>query len=132
VIVVSHSANPERSTPIRIAAGKHELVADLSVEGGGEDLGPRPHDLFDASLAACKSLTASWYAKKNAIPLTGVDVEVERDDSLERKGEYKLRVKVAFHGPLSDEQREKLHAVVARCPIQKLMTQVKITIEDLR
>jgi putative redox protein len=132
MIVVSHSANQQRSTPIRITAGKHELVADLSVDSGGEDSGPRPHDLFDASLAACKSLTASWYARKNGLRLTGVDVEVERDDSREREGEYQLKVKVVFHGLLSDEEREKLHAVVARCPIQKLMTQVKVSIESVR
>jgi putative redox protein len=111
--------------------GTHELVADLARDEGGQDEGPRPHDLFDASLAACKSLTATWYANRNGIPLTGVDVRVERDDSRERQGEYGLKVKVEFHGPLNEEQRKKLHSVVARCPIHKLMTQVKISIEDL-
>lgn len=129
--IVSHSINEQHSTPIRVNAGKHELISDLSIEGGGEDLGPRPHDFFDASLAACKSLTASWYANKNGFPLTGVDVEVERDDSKERRGEYKLKVKTKFHGQLTDEQRERLHAAVAHCPIHRLMTQVKISVEDV-
>jgi putative redox protein len=130
--IVSHSMTEQRSTPIRITAEKHELIADFSVEGGGEDAGPRPHDFFDASLVACKSMTASWYANKFGYPLTGVDVEVTRDDSKERHGEYKLLVKMRFHGELTDEQREKLHAAVVHCPIQRLMTQVKITVEDAR
>ena len=35
----------------------HDLVADGSVEEGGTDSGPSPHDLYDAALGACKALT---------------------------------------------------------------------------
>ncbi|HEX4384082.1 MAG TPA: OsmC family protein, partial [Myxococcales bacterium] len=91
-----------------------------------------PHDFFDASLCACKSLTATWYAKKLGFPLTSVDIEVTRDNANERHGEYKLTVKATFHGPLTDEQKEKLHTAIERCPVQRLMTQVKITVEDVR
>jgi putative redox protein len=131
MIVTSRSEHPGRAAPIRLSLGKHEIVADMGPEDGGQDEGPRPHDLFDASLAACKSLTATWYANRNGIPLTGVDVRVERDASRERQGEYGLKVKVEFHGPMTVEQRQKLRSVVARCPLHKLMTQVKISIEDL-
>jgi putative redox protein len=131
-MIVSHSLNESKSTPIRLDVAGHEVFADLSTADGGENKGPLPHDLFDASLCACKSLTASWYAKKFGFPLTGVDVEVTRDASKERRGEYKLMVKAVFHGPLSDEQREKLYAAIVHCPIQRLMTQVKITVEDVR
>ena len=131
-MIVSHSLTQASSAPIRLELRGHELVADFSVEEGGKNEGPGPHDLFDASLCACKSLTATWYAKKFGFPLEGVDVEVARDNSQERHGQYKLTVKSTFHGPLSDEQREKLHAAVVNCPIARLMTQVKITIEDVR
>jgi putative redox protein len=131
MIVTSRSEHPGRAAPIRLSMGKHEIVADLAQHEGGQDEGPGAHDLFDASLAACKSLTATWYANRNGIPLTGVDVRVERDSSRERQGEYGLKVKVEFHGPLNEEQRTKLHSVIARCPLHKLMTQVKISIEDL-
>jgi putative redox protein len=131
-MIVSHSLTPASSAPIQLELRGHELLADFSLEEGGENKGPGPHDLFDASLGACKSLTATWYAKKFAFPLTGVDVEVTRDNSQERHGHYKLTVKTSFHGPLSDDQKEKLHAAIASCPIARLMTQVKITIEDVR
>ena len=131
-MIVSRSAYPDRSLPVRLTEGKHDFLADLDPHDGGLDEGPRPHDLFDAALAACKSLTASWYAHHHGLPLTGVDVQVERDDSRERQGEYKLKVKVDFQGPLTEEQRDKLRALVARCPIHKLMTQTKISIEDVR
>src|ERR1700733_1499980 len=88
----------------------HTLHADLGESGGGTDSAPGPHDYFDAALASCKTLTAIWYAKKNGIPLERVESHVERDDSAERQGVYVLKVKLAFHGPLTDEQRTKLHA----------------------
>lgn len=112
-----------------IHVGAHILRADVSAALGGADVAPGPHDLFDASLAACKSLTAHWYAKRNGIPLERVEVHVERDDSRERAGVYVLRVRLAFHGPLSAAERERLYDVVSRCPVHKLMTSVEVTIE---
>ena len=115
----------------RIDVRAHELHADASVADGGEDSAPGAHDLFDASLAACKSLTAMWYAKKNGFPLETVDVRIERDNAEERSGRYRLLVQVTFHGPLSDEQRTRLAAAVARCPISKLMTTTEVILETV-
>jgi putative redox protein len=107
----------------------HAFRADVGVEAGSTDSAPGPHDYFDAALAACKTLTATWYAKKNGIPLERVESHVERDDTEERKGTYVLKVKLAFHGPLTDEQRAKLYSAVERCPIHKLMTTTDVRIE---
>ncbi|MDB4971305.1 MAG: hypothetical protein JWN44_6994 [Myxococcales bacterium] len=110
---------------------QHLLRADLAQSSGGQDSGPGAHDYFDAALAACKTLTATWYAKKHGFPLERVESHVERDDSAERKGIYKLTVRLAFHGPLDDEQREKLYIAVAHCPIHKLMTTTDVIIETV-
>jgi putative redox protein len=110
-------------------AGKHAFHADISEAAGGTDSAPGPHDYFDASLAACKALTATWYAKKNGIALERVETHVERDDKEERSGKYVLRVRVAFHGKLSDDERARLFAVVSKCPIHKLMTTTDVIIE---
>jgi putative redox protein len=109
--------------------GRHELHADLPAAAGGSDTAPDSHDFFDTSLVVCKSLTATWFARKNGIPLERVSAQVERDDSEERKGRYRLLVRIAFHGPLTDEQRRRLLAVVERCPIAKLMTTGDVVIE---
>jgi putative redox protein len=37
----------------RITVGRHELIVDQPRDAGGEDAGPTPTDLFDASLASC-------------------------------------------------------------------------------
>jgi putative redox protein len=108
---------------------KHVFRADVMPESGSTDSAPGPHDYFDAALASCKTLTAMWFAKKNGIPLERVESHVQREDSAERQGVYTLKVKVAFHGPMTEEQRTRLFAAVERCPIHKLMTTTEVRIE---
>jgi putative redox protein len=107
----------------------HEIRADLPVPEGGNDTAPGPHELFDAALAACKTLTAHWYAKRNNMALERVECRIERDDSAERSGRYLLKVHLAYHGNLSDAERARLHAAVGKCPIHKLMTTTEVVIE---
>src|SRR5260221_16805 len=107
----------------------HVFNADVAQDLGSVDSAPGPHDYFDAALAACKTLPATWYAKKNGIPLERVESHVERDNSKEREGTYRLTVKLLFHGPLTAEQRTRLYNAVARCPIHKLMTTTDVVIE---
>lgn len=113
----------------RISVGQHSLLSDMSEAEGGHDLGPTAHDYFDAALAACKTLTATWYAKKNGLALERVEVDVERDDKEERAGKYVLKVKLTYHGNLTDQDRARIHAAVARCPVHKLMTTTDVVIE---
>jgi putative redox protein len=106
----------------------HKLRADVGTEAGGADSAPDPHDYFDSALAFCKAQTAIWYARRHDIPLEYVETTVERDNSEERRGKYRLRVHLDFQGPLSDEQRATLEQIVAACPIHKLMTRVDVDI----
>ena len=115
--------------PQRIRVRAHELHADVGADAGSTDSAPSPHDYFDAALAACKTLTATWYAKKHGIPLERVESHVERDDREERAGRYKLSVRLAFHGPMTEADRARLYEAVTRCPIHKLMTTTEILIE---
>jgi putative redox protein len=108
---------------------RHTLHADVDAADGGHDAAPSAHDYFDAALAACKTLTATWYARRHGIPLERVESHVERDSSDERKGTYRLKVRLAFHGPLDQAQRDKLYTAVSHCPIHKLMTTTDVVIE---
>lgn len=107
----------------------HTLRADVGEGMGGHASAPDPHDYFDAALIACKTLTAVWYAKKHGIALERVEGHVDRDTSEERSGRYVLRVRLAYHGALTDADRARLHTAVAHCPIHKLMTSTDVVIE---
>lgn len=112
----------------RIDIGQHQLFADMNVLAGGQDSAPDPHDLFDASLAACKALTLMLYAKQHNIPLQRVSINLQRDASQERAKIYALDIGLQLIGPLSDEERQKLLLIADKCPIHKLMSQATINI----
>ena len=107
---------------------EHRITADVSAAEGGVDAGPDPHDLYDAALGACKALTVLWFAKRKAIPLEGVQVTIERDKSEERNGVYRISAALALSGSITDAQRESLLAVAQKCPVHKLMSDVKTEI----
>jgi len=118
-----------RELPQVLHVRSHTLRADLRESSGGRDSAPEAHDYFDAALAACKTLTAMWYARKHGIALERVESHVTRDDSQERNGKYVLHVRLAFHGPMTDEERSRIYAAVGRCPVHKLMTTAEVVVE---
>jgi putative redox protein len=113
-----------------VRVGGHQFAADVPETEGAEPTAPDPHDLLDGALASCKATTLLWYARRKGLPLERVEVDIDRDASRERAGEYHLTSHVRLFGPLTDAQRAELHRVASKCPIHKLLTQVKISITD--
>lgn len=103
---------------------QHHLLTDASLAEGGDDAGPSPHDLYDAALAACKAVTVMWYARKKAFPVEQIHTLVDRDDSQERAGSYRLTARLQISGALTDGQLQELATVAGKCPVHKLMTTV--------
>ncbi len=126
-IIVTRDRTAKMRHRVRIRA--HEIATDLSEADGGEDSGPSPHDLYDAALASCKALTVLWYARRRAVPVEDIEVTVERDDHEERAGTYRLRTQLRVSGPLTDAQRQDLLRVAAKCPVHRLMSEVRTEIE---
>lgn len=125
------SISNEKGLLQRISIGPHTLHSDVSVELGGAASAPQPHDLFDAALGACKALTLALYAKQHGLPLDGLDVTLNRDDSQERQGVYRLNVELTLHGALDDAQRQQLLRIADKCPIHKLMTSSTVEVSTL-
>ena len=116
----------DRSAPLAQAVHirEHSFMTDGSLAEGGTDAGPSPHDLYDAALAGCKAVTVMWYARKKGIPVDELHTVVERDDSQERAGVYRLTARLQISGALTDAQLDELANVAAKCPVHKLMTSV--------
>jgi putative redox protein len=107
----------------------HTFAADASIVDGGEALGPNPHDIYDAALGSCEALTVLWYASRKGIPVREIEVTVERDQSEERSGIYRLDTKLKLGGNLTHTQRQELLSVASKCPVHKLMTSVQTIIQ---
>jgi len=105
------------------------IAVDESPDMGGDDSGPSAHDLYDAALGACKALTVLWYANRKHIPVRGIEVQVTRDSTEERAGIYRLSTQLSLTGELTEAHRQDLLRVAQKCPVHKLMTEVKTEIE---
>lgn len=121
-----------------VIAGKHRFVADEPPSAGGTDSGPTPYDFLSAALGTCTSMTLNFLAKRENIPLEGIEVSVANDhmhakdcaDCLTKSGYiHRFDVKIRLKGNLTPEQRERLFSTAKRCPVYKTLTN-EIRIEE--
>lgn len=119
-----------------VEAGRHRFVIDEPVEAGGTDDGPTPYDLLGAALGGCISMTLVFYARREKLPLEGVNVTVSHArshakdcaDCTTKSGFiHRFKVDIELFGPLTEDQRQKLLGVAGRCPVGKTLgSEIKI------
>ena len=102
-----------------ITAGRNQFLADVSEAQGGDELGPDPHELLDAALAACTALTVTMVAQRKKIPLQDLKVQITH---VEADGLYQLTRRLEFIGALTDEQKAYLTGIANKCPIHKALS----------
>jgi putative redox protein len=113
-----------------IGAGPARFVADEPVENGGLGLGPTPHDLVAAGLAACTTMTLRLYVKRKGWALGPVHVAVShRRDPQATPADHFTR-RITLEGDLDDEKRGRLIEIANKCPIHKLLI-AGVTVETI-
>ena len=122
----------------KIIGGAHTLIADEPREAGGSDAGPDPYQLLLASLGACTAMTLQIYARRKEWPLEKVEVRlrhsrVHAEDceicETKRGSVDRIERQISLSGQLSQEQRERLLEIAARCPVHRTLTS-EISIVD--
>lgn len=115
-----------------IQAGRHGIVADEPEEFGGNDFGPSPYELLNASLGACTSMTLQMYAKRKGWDLREVKVHLSHQkttyyyedmkelDPKKSKIDRFERV-IELVGDLSEEQRDRLMTIANKCPVHRTL-----------
>ena len=96
--------------------GRHRLVTDQPTGVGGMDLGPSPHELFPAALAACTVWALVQYSQTKGWELGEVTVDVDYDHQATPR---RFRTVIRLGADLSDAQLERLHKVAAACPVRR-------------
>ncbi|MET3667954.1 OsmC family protein [Caulobacter sp. 1776] len=105
-----------------VTAGPSTIVADVSVAQGGLDLGPDPHELVCAGLAACTSMTVRLYANRKGWNIAAMHVEVFHHADPDQTPHDRFERVITIEGDLNDEQIERLFEIAEKCPIHKLLT----------
>ena len=125
--VIIRSRAPFRT---EVEAGPHRWILDEPTEAGGGNEGPTPYDMLAAALGGCTVMTLHVYARREKMPLEEVTASVSHDrqhvrdctDCTSASGYiHRFRVEISLTGPLSEEQRQKLLAIAARCPVAKTL-----------
>jgi putative redox protein len=109
--------------------GGHTLVVDEPQEAGGTDTGPRPTLLLAASLASCTAITIEVYAEHKDWDVGSIEVDVD----VEYEGAVPSTYAVALKLPpeLSDEQRQRLLTIAAKCPVHKVLVgEASVTVAE--
>jgi putative redox protein len=107
---------------ILVTAGPARFIADEPVELGGLDLGPSPHDLVAAGLAACTAQTLRLYAQRKGWPLGPVEVQVNHRRDISAKPVDIFERTLVLGGALDAAQRQRLLEIAELCPVHKLLT----------
>jgi putative redox protein len=107
---------------ILISAGPARFVGDEPAALGGLGLGPTPHDLVAAGLAACTAQTLRLYAARKGWPLGAVHVEANHERKAGESPADTFTRKISLDGDLDADQRARLMQIADMCPIHRLLT----------
>jgi putative redox protein len=105
------------SMSVLLSNGEHEIISDVAKELGGEDEGLNPHELVEAALGACTSLTIEMYAKRKNWDVKDLKVEVK---IIVEGPESGIERNISF-GDMPEENKKRLIEIANKCPIHKLL-----------
>ena len=109
-----------------VAIGPHLLHVDEPQSAGGRDAGPTPYELLLAALGTCTAITVRMYADRHQWPLQDVQARLSlardhADDcsqcAVATSRVDRINLSISLEGNLTDDQRRRLLAVAARCPV---------------
>jgi putative redox protein len=113
-----------------ITAGPFAFVADEPVALGGTGMGPTPYELLLAALSSCMAMTLRMYADRKGWPLESVRIMLRTERAHEKDCENceasevgipRVSRRIDLAGPLTDEQRTRLHQIADRCPVKQTL-----------
>lgn len=105
-------------TSVALSNGVHQIISDVAKQIGGEDEGLNPHELVEAALGACTTLTLEMYARRKNWDLTNLVVNVK----IVKEGkESVIERAITFGEQTTREQRDRLLEIANKCPIHNLL-----------
>jgi putative redox protein len=105
-----------------ITNGKHSILADEPLKGGGSDLGFSPVDLLLSSLGLCKVTTVRYIARRNNWEIGDVKAELSHETKRGEGGlKTHIKVNIIIEGDLTPEQKAELIKQADRCYVHRMI-----------
>lgn len=139
-VIVSQAEQGQYTNSIITSSG-HNMTADEPLSVGGLDLGPSPYDFLLSALGSCKSMTMRMYASRKGFKLDHVEVKLSHskihaedcENCETKKGLVDhIQTDISLKGDLTDEERQKIFDIAARCPVHRTITHEIIIESSLR
>lgn len=119
---------------------QHVWHADEPTDKGGTDTAPTPMETALGALGSCVAITMRYYAERKGFPLEGIEIAI--DHQRLSKGDYpsytgealfvhEIVKEVVLHGPLTDEQKDKIMEIGLKCPVSRLLTEPTFVVDRL-
>jgi putative redox protein len=106
--------------------GNHSVIIDEPEGNGGRDTGPSPTEYLCVALASCTTATVKMYANHKQWKITSIQVEVEKETSVDGKNTFKRMLHIK--GDIDTTQLNRLMQIAEACPVHKILAQAN-TIE---
>jgi len=105
----------------------HNFIIDQPKQGGGQDLGPNPMEIFLSSLPACICAIGRIISNQKKLNVRGINVKLEADIDKNfllgqtqegRAGFTEIRTYVDIDADMTMEEKQAyLEEIEKRCPI---------------
>mgnify|MGYP006310762539 CR=1 FL=1 len=105
----------------------HNFIIDQPKQGGGQDLGPNPLEIFLSSLPACICAIGRIISNQKRLNVRGIDVKVEGDIDKDflmgktdegRAGFTEIRTYIEVDADMTMEEKQLyIEEIERRCPI---------------
>lgn len=119
------STNLTSKLAFSVKTREFTVQSDVTVQLGGDNSAPDPHQYMEVALASCTAITVMMYAKRKAIPLEDINVSIH----ITAEGEANAISRgIKLIGELTSEQTDRLMEIAEKCPIHKFISRgAKIT-----
>ncbi|WP_299821335.1 OsmC family protein [uncultured Pontibacter sp.] len=127
---VTVTADSSAPMVAHVTAGSQTMIIDESGVMQGMKPGADPYDFILGALGACTVITLHMYAQRKGWPLEKAEVKLRHDrvhatdcEQCESADAKLSQVTKHLHlyGNLNEEQRKRMEAISARCPVQKTL-----------
>ena len=100
----------------------HVVTVDQPTDGGGDDAGPTPTELFVAGLASCVAFYARRYLRRHQLDASGLTVLTSYRMASKPARVARVDLQIRLPLELSPDRREGLLAVASRCTVHNSIT----------